>query len=64
MHLFENDEGIGWKKGAEGRKNKHPILKAANQGFHEVLKVMKEDGKTDFSVIYEKETILHYILIL
>ena len=21
MHLFENDEGIGWKKGAKGGKN-------------------------------------------
>ena len=21
LHLFENDEGIGWKKGAKGGKN-------------------------------------------
>ena len=25
MHLFENDEGIGWKKGAKGGKNEGVI---------------------------------------
>jgi len=58
----ENWANPNVQQGKPPNLRKFPVLEAANRGFYEVLRVMKEDGTTDFTKSYKGKTILHYIL--